>query len=95
MEGHLKSHEWFVGARYSVANIALFAYTNVASEGGFDLSGYPAIRAWLDRVIPLQASFFWQLTTPLGVRGSKREKSWAFSVTDLKGRMISVRQCPY
>ena len=50
MEGHLKSHEWFVGARYSVADIALYAYTNVAGEGGFDLSGYPAIRAWLDRV---------------------------------------------
>ena len=50
MEGHLKSREWFVGARYSVADIALYAYTNVAGEGGFDLAGYPAIRAWLDRV---------------------------------------------
>lgn len=50
MEGHLKSREWFVGTRYSVADIALYAYTNVAEEGGFDLSGYPATRAWLDRV---------------------------------------------
>jgi glutathione S-transferase len=50
MEGHLKSREWFVGARYSVADIALYAYTNVAGEGGFDLSSYPAVRAWLDRV---------------------------------------------
>jgi glutathione S-transferase len=50
MEAHLKSREWFVGERYSVADIALYAYTHVADEGGFDLAGYPAIRAWLDRV---------------------------------------------
>jgi glutathione S-transferase len=50
MEGHLKSREWFVGDRYSVADIALYAYTHVADEGGFDLAGYPAIRTWLERV---------------------------------------------
>jgi len=50
MESHLKSREWFVGARYSIADIALYAYTHVAGEGGFDLCGYSAIRAWLDRV---------------------------------------------
>jgi len=50
MEGHLKSREWFVGERYSVADIALYAYTHVATEGGFDLAGYPAVRAWLERV---------------------------------------------
>ena len=50
MEGHLKSREWFVGERYSVADIALYAYTHVADEGGFNLAGYPAIRAWLERV---------------------------------------------
>jgi glutathione S-transferase len=50
MEGHLKSREWFVGECYSVADIALYAYTHVADEGGFDLAGYPAIRAWLERV---------------------------------------------
>lgn len=50
MEGHLKSREWFVGERYSVADIALYAYTHVAGEGGFDLARYPAIRAWLERV---------------------------------------------
>jgi len=50
MEGHLRSHEWFVGERYSIADIALYAYTHVADEGGFDLAGYPAIRAWLARV---------------------------------------------
>ncbi len=50
MEGHLKSRQWFVGERYSVADIALYAYTHIADQGGFDLAGYPAIRAWLDRV---------------------------------------------
>jgi glutathione S-transferase len=50
MEAHLKSREWFVGERYSVADIALYAYTHVADEGGFDLAGYPAVRAWLERV---------------------------------------------
>jgi len=50
MEGHLKSREWFVGNGYSIADIALYAYTHVADEGGFDLAGYPATRAWLDRV---------------------------------------------
>ena len=50
MEGHLKLREWFVGEQYSVADIALYAYTHVADEGGFDLSGYPAIRGWIERV---------------------------------------------
>ena len=50
MEGHLAGHEFLVGERYSIADIALYAYTHVADEGGFDLGGYPAIRAWLERV---------------------------------------------
>jgi glutathione S-transferase len=50
MEEHLKPRAWFLGERYSVADIALYAYTHVANEGGFDLAGYPAIRAWLERV---------------------------------------------
>src|SRR5882757_2474454 len=49
MEGHLQAREWFVGQRYSIADIALYAYTHVAEEGGFDLSKYPSIFAWLDR----------------------------------------------
>jgi glutathione S-transferase len=50
MEGHLKSRDWFVGDSYSIADIALYAYTHVAEEGGFQLGDYPAIRAWLKRV---------------------------------------------
>ena len=50
MEAHLHDREWFVGNAYSVADIALYAYTHVAGEGGFDLTALPAIGAWLDRV---------------------------------------------
>jgi glutathione S-transferase len=50
MEGHLESRSFFVGERYSLADISLYAYTHVAHEGGFDLEPYPAIRAWLERV---------------------------------------------
>jgi glutathione S-transferase len=50
MEQHLSSHPWFTGTDYGIADIALFAYTDVAAEGGFDLAAYPAIRDWLARV---------------------------------------------
>jgi glutathione S-transferase len=50
MEGNLKDRNFFVGDRYSVADIALYAYTHVADEGGFELGGFPAIRAWFERV---------------------------------------------
>ena len=50
MEGHLKDNDYFVGGRYSIADIALYAYTHVAHEGGFDLVDYPAIRGWIERV---------------------------------------------
>jgi glutathione S-transferase len=50
MEGHLDGREFLVADRYTIADIALYAYTHVAPEGGFDLEPYPAIRAWLDRV---------------------------------------------
>src|SRR5690348_11740964 len=50
MERHLASHTFLVAERYSIADIALYAYTHVAPEGGFSLDGYPAILAWLERV---------------------------------------------
>ncbi len=50
MEQHLATRTFFVGERYTVADIALYAYTHVADEAGLDLANYPAIRAWLDRV---------------------------------------------
>lgn len=50
MERHLHGRDWFTGDRYGIADIALFAYTDVAGHGGIDLSSYPAVRAWLARV---------------------------------------------
>ena len=50
LEGGLDGQEFFVGGHYSIADIALYAYTHVAGEGGFDLGRYPAIRGWLARV---------------------------------------------
>jgi glutathione S-transferase len=50
LDGHLAEREFLVGERYSIADIALFAYTHVAPEGGFELEPYPAVQAWLARV---------------------------------------------
>ena len=64
MERHLASRSFFVSERYSIADIALYAYTHVAHEGGFDLAPYPAVRGWLERVraqprhVPITQSAF-------------------------------------
>jgi glutathione S-transferase len=50
MEAHLDGREWFVGEGMTLADIALYAYTHVADEGGFDLARYPRIGAWLELV---------------------------------------------
>lgn len=51
MENHVRRHEFFVGRRLSIADIALFAYTHRADTGGFDLAPYPAVRAWIERCL--------------------------------------------
>jgi len=50
MEKHLATRAFFVGERYSIADIALYAYTHVAHEGDFDLGAFPRVPAWLARV---------------------------------------------
>lgn len=61
MERHLAAQPFMAGGDHSIADIALFAYTHCAADGGIALDGYPAIRAWLDRVraqpgfVPMQA----------------------------------------
>ena len=60
MDRYLAGRQFFVCERYSIADIALYAYTHVAHQGGFDLGRFPALRAWLSRVasqprhVPLQ-----------------------------------------
>ncbi|MBO9532941.1 MAG: glutathione S-transferase family protein [Solirubrobacteraceae bacterium] len=50
MDDHLRGRTFLVAERYTVADIALYAYTHVAGDGGFELSDYPAVQAWLARV---------------------------------------------
>ena len=50
MEKHLATHDYFAADRYTIADIALYAYTHVAHLCDYDLQAFPAIRAWLDRV---------------------------------------------
>ena len=63
MNAHLKSHDWFGGPRYSIADIALYGYTHCAADGGFNLPEFPAVANWLARVaaepghIPLDESW--------------------------------------
>jgi glutathione S-transferase len=62
MEAHLQAREYFVGDRFSIADIALYAYVHRAAEGGFDLSPFEALRGWFGRIearpgyLPLDAA---------------------------------------
>lgn len=51
MERRLASADWLAGAAFSIADIALYAYTHTAEEGGYDLSAFPAVKRWLTRVV--------------------------------------------
>ena len=50
MQRHLEKEPFFAAGRYTIADIALYAYTHCAADGGFDLAAYPAIGSWLERV---------------------------------------------
>jgi glutathione S-transferase len=65
MERHLTGRDWLVGQAPTLADIALYAYTHVAEEGGFDLAPYMAVRAWLDRFAALPGHI--KITDPVGV----------------------------
>ncbi len=62
MEKHLTRHDYFVADRYTIADIALYAYSHLAHECDFDLAPYPAVRAWLARVAgePGHIAMQWQ-----------------------------------
>jgi glutathione S-transferase len=49
MEQTLAGQDWLLGAQPSIADVSLYAYTHVADQGGFDLSAYPGVRAWIER----------------------------------------------
>lgn len=62
MEQHLKARDWFVGETFSIADIALYAYTHKAEEAGFELHHYPVVGSWLERVssLPSHVPMEWQ-----------------------------------
>ncbi len=64
MEKHLATHDFFAADRYTIADIALYAYTHTANESAFDLTGFPSIRAWLKRVAdqPGHVTINWEPT---------------------------------
>ena len=51
MDKHLAERKWFVADQFSLADICLFAYTHVADEGGFDLTLYPNVIEWMERIM--------------------------------------------
>ncbi len=62
MERHLAGHRYFAAERFTIADIALYAYTHLAHQADFDLARFPAIRDWLDRVAaePGHVTMAWQ-----------------------------------
>lgn len=66
MDDHLALVDWMVGDAVSLADIALYAYTHVAEDGGFDLALYPAIGAWIDRIEALPRFVAMAAPTPGG-----------------------------
>jgi glutathione S-transferase len=64
MEKHLERHRFFAADRYTVADISIYAYAHLANECDFDLTGFPAIRAWLKRIAeqPGHVRMDWQPT---------------------------------
>jgi glutathione S-transferase len=50
LDAHLADHDFLVGARYTLADLAMFGYVHVAGEGGLDMDRFPAVKRWLDRV---------------------------------------------
>jgi glutathione S-transferase len=62
MEEHLETNRFFAADRYTIADIALYAYTHIAHKADFDLTGFPAIRSWLKRVAeqPSHVTMVWK-----------------------------------
>lgn len=62
MERHLENHDFFAADRYSIADIALYAYTHVAEDGEFEFTDFPRVRTWMERVQnqPSHVTMDWQ-----------------------------------
>ena len=84
MEAHLGGADWFGGAAMTVADIALYAYTHIADEGGFDLAPYPAVTAWLARVVAAPGHIP-MLPAPEGVVTGGKRRATGEAESDGKG----------
>ena len=71
MDRHLKDRNWFVGNAVSLADIALYAYTHVAGDGGFELTDYPAVGAWMERLAAHPRHVQMNTDTPLAARDKR------------------------
>ena len=67
MDEHLAGRDWFVGDRLSLADIALYAYTHVAGDGGFRLADYPQVTAWIRRIAEHPRHVPMNTETPLAI----------------------------
>jgi len=67
MEGHLQRNRFFAADRFTIADIALYAYAHVAHECDYDMTGFPAVRAWLARIAaePGHVTMEWLPDTPV------------------------------
>jgi len=69
MDRHLAEQDWFVGRRMSLADIALYAYTHVAGDGGFELGNYRHVCGWMERLSSQPGHVAMNRETPLAVKG--------------------------
>jgi glutathione S-transferase len=67
MDKHLEGRDWFVGDALSLADIALYAYTHVAGDGGFTLADYPQVCAWMERIAAHPRHVAMNTETPLAI----------------------------
>jgi glutathione S-transferase len=53
LDGHLDGREWLVGDAFTIADISVYAYTQLAEEGDFELRRYPNVETWIERIAAL------------------------------------------
>lgn len=70
MDRHLRERDWFVGHSLSLADIALYAYTHVAGDGGFRMADYPQVCAWMERIAAHPRHVPMNTETPLAMTGA-------------------------
>jgi glutathione S-transferase len=66
MDNHLQNHCYFAADRYTIADIALYAHTYLAHTCDFDLTAFPEVRAWLDRMAEQPGHVLWMSSRPAG-----------------------------